>query len=594
MKIKRSCFKLCLLVFACFGVQAQHKTDSLLLQYQTAEIEQKALLANEIAKNLMMSAPDSAEFFAGESLEMAIRAKNNALKAENLVILGKIKLMSDSLQKAEKLLTEAFSIDSAAGASPLSLEINLLLGYIYDTQAQYAKAHKVLLNGLRMAENNNDSVFLYSYYNNIGAHLYNMSDFNGSRKMYLNAAAVYKKLPPEKIRFTPASIYHNLSSIFIDLQQPDSALYYLNFAWNFPGSRNSPFGIFNMAANFAEIFLITENPDSALYYIEMSGAAIKAMESDFPGTTVPLLAKHFNQLGEVKMMQNDYAAAKLHLIKALDYATKANDLKEKSTALKHLANVVEKLGQPAETNMYLKQYAITRDSLNQQITADKLMNLKLSFDYEKELMDARRQIETAKHEKVKSRLVYLILFLVAMLLLLTITVFYLLQRQKNMHLKVEKELQLLEKEKAIAALEIRNREITAKTLHLTRKNEHIKSVSEKLNELIPKISTEANEKLKKIAAELNKSMESESALHEFEKRFNEVHHNFYQRLSAQFPELTAGDLRICAFLRLQMSNKEISSLTKQSADTLKTARYRLRKKLKLSRTQNLVNFLTSF
>jgi DNA-binding CsgD family transcriptional regulator len=62
-------------------------------------------------------------------------------------------------------------------------------------------------------------------------------------------------------------------------------------------------------------------------------------------------------------------------------------------------------------------------------------------------------------------------------------------------------------------------------------------------------------------------------------------------LGRQFPNLTAQDLRLCAFLRLNMTNKEIAAITYQSLESLKTARYRLRKKLGLERDENLVAFL---
>jgi len=76
--------------------------------------------------------------------------------------------------------------------------------------------------------------------------------------------------------------------------------------------------------------------------------------------------------------------------------------------------------------------------------------------------------------------------------------------------------------------------------------------------------------------------------------FQEVYVGFYKKLNEQFPNLTPNDLRLCAFLRLNMTSKEIAELTFQSPESLKTARYRLRKKIGLDRTENLVAFLTKF
>jgi DNA-binding CsgD family transcriptional regulator len=66
---------------------------------------------------------------------------------------------------------------------------------------------------------------------------------------------------------------------------------------------------------------------------------------------------------------------------------------------------------------------------------------------------------------------------------------------------------------------------------------------------------------------------------EFEQRFQEVHAGFYERLMARHPDLTSNERRLCAFLRLDMSTKEISNITGQSVKAITQARFRLRAKL---------------
>ncbi len=79
---------------------------------------------------------------------------------------------------------------------------------------------------------------------------------------------------------------------------------------------------------------------------------------------------------------------------------------------------------------------------------------------------------------------------------------------------------------------------------------------------------------------------------EFEIRFKEVHEDFYQKLSSRYPELSPGDIRLCSFLKLNLSTKEISEITGQSISAIEKARYRLRKKLKINnKTDNLTTFM---
>ena len=80
----------------------------------------------------------------------------------------------------------------------------------------------------------------------------------------------------------------------------------------------------------------------------------------------------------------------------------------------------------------------------------------------------------------------------------------------------------------------------------------------------------------------------------FEFNFNELQSNFQQRLLESFDNLTANEVRLCTCLRLNMSTKEISEITNQSIRALEAARSRLRKKLKLQSSANLVNYLHRF
>ena len=79
---------------------------------------------------------------------------------------------------------------------------------------------------------------------------------------------------------------------------------------------------------------------------------------------------------------------------------------------------------------------------------------------------------------------------------------------------------------------------------------------------------------------------------EFSLMFDETQSEFYKRLTDKFPDLTQADLKLCAFLRLNMSTKDISELTGHQISSIENARYRLRKKLHLTNSlTNLVAFL---
>jgi DNA-binding CsgD family transcriptional regulator len=79
---------------------------------------------------------------------------------------------------------------------------------------------------------------------------------------------------------------------------------------------------------------------------------------------------------------------------------------------------------------------------------------------------------------------------------------------------------------------------------------------------------------------------------EFETRFTQVHQDFYNKLEEQFPDLSPNERKLCAFLKLNMTSKDIGAITHQSLHSIEVARTRLRKKLNLTGSdENLVAFL---
>ncbi|MOA30278.1 hypothetical protein D3C78_1513540 [compost metagenome] len=128
-------------------------------------------------------------------------------------------------------------------------------------------------------------------------------------------------------------------------------------------------------------------------------------------------------------------------------------------------------------------------------------------------------------------------------------------------------------------------------MHLIQKNELIDNISEKLLEIKLKTRDESQPIVQKVINDLQSNIQPD-LLQEFEYRFQQVHEEFYTILNERFPNLSPSERRLCAFLKLNMTTKEISSITHQNIKSIEIARTRLRKKLNLTGTdQNLVTFL---
>jgi len=106
-----------------------------------------------------------------------------------------------------------------------------------------------------------------------------------------------------------------------------------------------------------------------------------------------------------------------------------------------------------------------------------------------------------------------------------------------------------------------------------------------------KLMPAANLRGLRLIVEKNKNPEEEWKI--FEMSFNSTYNNYLVNLSNRFPALTTSDLKLAAYIRMNVSSKEIASLLNISLKSIEMARYRLRKKLEIDHEQNLTAFLMS-
>lgn len=156
----------------------------------------------------------------------------------------------------------------------------------------------------------------------------------------------------------------------------------------------------------------------------------------------------------------------------------------------------------------------------------------------------------------------------------------------------EKQIIKLQTEKLQAELASKNRELANSAMTLVYKNELL----QKLSDEITKLKDENGKKLsddqtRKILKVINDGMNDERDWHLFENSFNEAHESFFKKLKAQHPDLVPNDLKLCAYLMMNMSSKEMSSLLNISLRGVEIRRYRLRKKLEVPHDKNLTEFL---
>ena len=136
--------------------------------------------------------------------------------------------------------------------------------------------------------------------------------------------------------------------------------------------------------------------------------------------------------------------------------------------------------------------------------------------------------------------------------------------------------------------------MTSYALNFIQKNELIVQFSDKIEEIKKQAPGDVASELNRVRKLLDDSSRIDNEWENFKMMFEEVHKGFFTAIKTQYPEIGSAELRLCALLRLNMNLKESSRILGISSDSVKTARYRLRKKLGLATEDNLVDFLMRF
>ena len=142
-----------------------------------------------------------------------------------------------------------------------------------------------------------------------------------------------------------------------------------------------------------------------------------------------------------------------------------------------------------------------------------------------------------------------------------------------------------ENEKLQQDIENKNRELAISTMSLIKKNEFLNDIKDELK------STPEQKNLKSVIKIIDKNLNNTDDWKFFEEAFNNADKDFLKKIKSKHPDLTPNDLKLCAYLRLNLSSKEIAPLLNISSKSVEVKRYRLRKKMDLPHEASLTNYI---
>jgi tetratricopeptide (TPR) repeat protein len=468
---------------------------------------------------------------ANEAKELALQTDNQHEYAEAILIIGKVNLDLGDYNKSSEMNFEALQIFEKENDKVGTGKALSRIGFVYFDQGNWDKALEYYSLSLQIAREVNDLVGISRGLNNVAAVYGNKKEYRNLEKNIKEAVEINRKTGH---KLWEGINYINLANVNKDENKYDTAFYYFKKADSIFTELNNVPKMVAVNIGLSKYFSDLNDFERSLYYAKM---AYKLGEDNELKKWVFVAAR---RLHDIYLEQNDIERA--YEYSSIEYRMK--------------------------------------DSLALEKSMTRLSQLELLYDFEK--VNQEKKIKQQRKDYIFALTIITIIFIFVLIIIL------LLARQR-----IRRKNAIIVKKQFENELEIKNKELTANVMTLMRKNEILSEIADKLMEIRDEaVKDETKSAIKRIARELEKTTDSE-IWEEFEIRFKQVHHEFYDKLVQRFPNLSPNEQRLCAFLRLNMTTKEISELTGQRIGTLEIARSRLRKKLNISNTKiNLVTFLT--
>lgn len=304
----------------------------------------------------------------------------------------------------------------------------------------------------------------------------------------------------------------------------------------------------------------------------------------------PLIALTLQTLGINAFSNNQPDSALFYFRRALDSAFSNNNVYQIVPILKQLSETHFTLNNIDSAYYYTTLANTYEDSLLNQEKIIELSKLESKAVIEKYESDLKQAHETTLYQK---RITWISVISVVILSCLIFYILWLSKRRIAIEKKLKeaenRELTLLNKQ-YLLELDSKNRELTSNTLIIAKKNATLNELTQYIENLESKGAIDGNngQQLKK---HIKSQILADDEWQYFKLHFEKVHPDFFVTLKEKHPNLSETELRLCAYIRIGMSAKEIAQMLSIQPETVNTSRYRIRKKLKLTSGMSLENYL---
>lgn len=553
--------------------QDQQQVDSLLNIIDLSESDQEiASVLGRLSDIHMDVDPHKAHDFAERAYQFALQSKDHNELFQSSIILAEVFSRQSDFEQSFHYALIAEKLADQAGDPKKIGQVKIFIANIYLALFKLEESMELFYESLRIFEEIQNEHGISTAYNGIGIVYHEQGNYDKAEEYFSKCYEINKEGGDS---MALAASINNLASTYSKDQLYDKSIRLYLEALEIYTIKGNKYWECTGYNNLGESYKSKGALDIAFNYFLKAKKIAEELQD-------------YELITACKSYLADYYFTKNQQDSSIRYALESFALAKEYQFPYYQIEAAQLLHQSYSKNQNLEEayrYAIIhselKDNYNIEETIRKTSQLEMQYKIDKEL-------QTQQLEEERKRGIQILIAIIIFALLMIIFIALLARHRialKNV---------MMQKAQAENELELRNKELTLNVMTLLKKNDMLSSISNELFEVkktaqLPETKTAIN----KIARKIKKSSESE-LWKEFELRFTEVHSDFYENLLKKHSDISPGEQRLCALLRLNMSTKEIAELTGQSTQTLEKARYRIRKKLDLPDSSvNLVTYLSS-
>ncbi len=391
---------------------------------------------------------------------------------------------------------------------------------------------------------------------------------------------------------------------FLDMNALDSALFHFKAALKLAEENDLTLDQRINKSNIGDTYFRMKKFEKAMQYCKAS-LSMNLDADDKEGAAID-----YNLLGEIHFALGEMDKSEENLEKAIALAEEIGQPYILKTVYESAAKYYQHNKKHQEAFAFYQKYNVAKDSIFNADRFNNMTKIQIRFD----LADKEKKIALLEKDAELQRLYRNSLLAGGALGSLLLLLFW--NRVKLKHKVREQELEVVkakeaqqtseletlrtrkileaeEKKYLEAQLQLKERTLASNTAFLAQKNEMLASLQSDLNRLLKQADEKNKQQIGLMTRNIASQINIDADWKDFQLHFQHVHPDFFKKISKEYPHLNDNDQRMMAYMKMQLGTKEIARLMGISAESVRKARYRLKKKLNLEQ-EDLKGFVLAY